>query len=70
MIPVSVSGIGPRDATFVLLLSTHLPIEEATLVGIGYTFFAYWLQSLVAFPVVLCDISTYFREKGSSFWTK
>ena len=63
LVPITVSGIGTRDSAFVILLSSHLPPEEATLVGIGYTVFVYWLLSLICFPVVAREISRYFRGR-------
>ena len=63
LIPITVSGIGTRDSAFVILLSSYLPSEEATLVGIGYTLFVYWLLSLISFPVVSRDIIKYLRKK-------
>ena len=63
LIPITVSGIGTRDSAFVILLSSYLPSEEATLVGIGYTIIAYWLLSLISFPVVSREITKYLRKK-------
>ena len=62
LIPVTISGIGPRDSAFVLLLSSQLPVEEATLIGIGYTLFAYWFLSLVSFPVVALELNRIYRS--------
>lgn len=63
LIPITVSGIGTRDSAFVILLSGHLPLEEATLIGIGYTVFVYWLLSLICFPVVSQEIFRYLKER-------
>jgi uncharacterized membrane protein YbhN (UPF0104 family) len=63
LIPITVSGIGTRDSAFVILLSSYLPSEEATLVGIGYTVIVYWLLSLISFPVVSREITKYLRKK-------
>ena len=60
-VPVTVSGIGTRDAAFVALLSSQMSPEQATLVGIGYTLFAYWFLSLVSFPVVAWQVLAFMR---------
>lgn len=65
LVPVTVSGVGTRDSAFVFLLSTQMPLEEATLVGIGYTLFAYWLLSLISLPIVFWEIISYFRTSPS-----
>ncbi|GLI33980.1 lysylphosphatidylglycerol synthase transmembrane domain-containing protein [Desulforhabdus amnigena] len=62
LVPVTLSGIGTRDSAFVLLLASKMPMEEATLVGLGYTLFAYWLLSLISLPVVLWEITAFFRN--------
>ena len=61
LVPVTVSGIGTRDAAFVALLSSQMSAEQATLVGIGYTLFAYWLLSLLSFPAVAWQVVAYLR---------
>ena len=61
LVPVTVSGIGTRDAAFVALLSTQMTSEQATLVGIGYTLFAYWFLSLISFPVVAWQVLAFLR---------
>jgi len=61
LVPITVSGIGTRDSAFVLLLSQHIPVEEATLIGIGYTLFAYWILSIISFPAVAWEIYRYNR---------
>jgi uncharacterized membrane protein YbhN (UPF0104 family) len=62
LIPVTISGIGTRDSAFVMLLSSQLPVEEATLIGIGYTLFAYWFLSLVSFPAVALELNRIYRS--------
>lgn len=61
----SISGIGPRDSAMAQLLAAHVSLEAATLVGLGYTFFAYWLLSLISFPFVAYEVLAFVRgEKG------
>ena len=62
LVPVTVSGIGTRDAAFVALLSSQMSQAQATLVGIGYTLFAYWLLSLLSFPAVAWQVMAYLRR--------
>ncbi len=64
LVPVTVSGIGTRDAAFVALLGSQMSPEQATLVGIGYTLFAYWLLSLLSFPAVAWQVMAYLRRGG------
>ena len=53
LFPLSVSGIGTRDAAFVhFFMLAGVSIEVATMIGIGYTILAYWLLSLISFPIV------------------
>ena len=61
LVPVTVSGIGTRDAAFVALLSSQMSAEQATLVGIGYTIFGYWLLSLLSFPAVAYQVVDFLR---------
>lgn len=56
LVPLTISGVGTRDAAFVALLGTHVSLEAATLVGLGYTLFAYWLLSLICLPAVYREI--------------
>jgi glycosyltransferase 2 family protein len=63
LVPVTLSGVGTRDTAFVLLLASQMPAEEATLVGLGYTIFAYWLLSLISLPVVFWEIADFFRSQ-------
>jgi uncharacterized membrane protein YbhN (UPF0104 family) len=62
LLPVTISGIGTRDSAFVALLVSQMPVEEATLVGIGYTLFAYWFLSLLSLPIVGWEIVRYNRS--------
>lgn len=62
LVPVTVSGIGTRDAAFVALLVTQMSAEQATLVGVGYTFTGYWLLSLLSFPAVAFQVAAFLRR--------
>jgi uncharacterized membrane protein YbhN (UPF0104 family) len=53
LLPVTLSGIGTRDVAFVkLLMAAGVTLEKATMVGFGYTVFAYWILSLISLPAV------------------
>ena len=54
--PLTMSGVGTRDAAFAALLGTQVSPEAATLIGLGYTIFAYWLLSLICLPAVYREI--------------
>jgi uncharacterized membrane protein YbhN (UPF0104 family) len=63
LVPVTVSGVGTRDAAFVeLMLLQGVGIEGATMVALGYTVFAYWLLSLLCLPAVGWQLVTWRRS--------
>lgn len=62
LVPITVSGVGTRDAAFVFLLAPHASLESVTLVGLGYTVFGYWLLSLISLPVVFYELRTYWSR--------
>jgi uncharacterized membrane protein YbhN (UPF0104 family) len=66
LVPLTISGVGTRDSVLVFLLGAHMPREAATLVGIGYTFYAYWLLSLISFPAVAVEVIGFLKGKESA----
>jgi len=66
LVPITISGMGTRDSAFVFLLSGHLSTEAATLVGLGYTVFAYWLVGLIGIPLVVREIIQYLKANRAS----
>jgi uncharacterized membrane protein YbhN (UPF0104 family) len=64
--PFTISGIGTRDSAFVALFSTKIPIEEATLIAIGYTFFSYWYLALIGYFFWMKKIWSTFKAKTSA----
>ena len=62
LLPVTISGIGVRDAVFVELLQPKLSFDEATFVALGYTSFVYWGLSLISLPIVGGQISLLIRH--------
>ena len=63
LLPLTVSGIGTRDAAFVALLSPYASTEQATLIGLGYTLYAYWLLSIISLPVVFWEVVAFWRGR-------
>ena len=51
LVSISISRIGPRDSAFILLLSNRMSVEEATLIGLGYTVSDYWFVTIFGFAV-------------------
>jgi len=67
LVPISISGIGPRDSAFVLLLSSRMSVEEATLIGLGYTVLGYWFVTIFGFAVCGWGIVRFaHRQRGLS----
>lgn len=65
LLPLTVSGIGTRDAAFVTLLASYTSTEQATLIGLSYTLFAYWLLSLLSLPVVFWELRAQWQTAAS-----
>ncbi len=65
LVPATMSGVGTRDVAFVQLLQSSLPLEQATLVGLGYTLFNYWLLSLLCLPAVGLEIVRMWKKMGN-----
>ena len=63
LVPVTIGGLGTRDAAFVALLGIGLPREEATLVALGYTLCSYWLLSLIGLPFAVLAVRSLRRER-------
>jgi uncharacterized protein (TIRG00374 family) len=66
LVPVTISGVGTRDSAFVILLSNSISTEAATLVGLGYTAFAYWLVGLIGVPLIAQEIVQYVKANKAS----
>lgn len=50
MIPVTLGGMGTRDAAIIILFSDYASSSELLAVGILFSAFRYWLLSLVGIP--------------------
>jgi glycosyltransferase 2 family protein len=55
LVPITIGGIGTRDATFAGLMAGYLSIEEAAIVSIGYTCFVYLFLPLICLPVAVWE---------------
>ena len=64
LVPVTVSGLGTRDATFAVLLSSRFGQEKAVLLALGYTLIAYWYLSILAGVLLLLVVC--FKKKYKS----
>ena len=50
LVPVTIGGMGTRDATLVALLAPTASASQALAVGLLYSFFGYWLLALLGLP--------------------
>jgi len=48
LVPLTMSGLGTRDAVFVLLLTNEFGYDKSVLLAFGYTVLAYWYLSVIA----------------------
>ena len=67
LVPLTMSGVGTRDQAFVaLLMAASVSREKATLIGIGYTVFSYWLLSLISLPVVFWEVREFLSRRNEN----
>jgi len=50
MLPVSIGGMGTRDAAIIFLFSDYGTVSELLAVGILFSLFRYWLLSIIGLP--------------------
>lgn len=50
MLPISIGGMGTRDAAIIVLFSEYGTVSELLAVGILFSFFRYWLLSIIGLP--------------------
>ena len=50
LVPVTIGGMGTRDAALVSLLASAATPAQALSVGLLYSFFGYWLPALLGLP--------------------
>ena len=50
LLPISISGMGTRDAAIIYLFSQYASPDICLSVGLLYSFFGYWLLSLIGLP--------------------
>jgi uncharacterized protein (TIRG00374 family) len=57
MLPLTVAGMGTRDAAFVFLFQSYGPPEALLAVGLLYSVIRYWIPSLVGTVFLLIETS-------------
>ena len=50
LIPITLSGMGTRDSAIVFFFSDYASSSQSLAVGILYSFFGYWLLSIIGLP--------------------
>lgn len=50
MLPVSIGGMGTRDAAIIFLFSGYGAVSELFAIGILFSLFRYWLLSIIGLP--------------------
>ena len=50
LIPITLSGMGTRDSAIVFFFSGYASSSQSLAVGILYSFFGYWLLSIIGLP--------------------
>ncbi len=66
MVPLTLGGLGPREAVMTALLTTALGQEGATALSLGYTIFTYWLLALFSLPFAWPWLSATARNPTST----
>jgi uncharacterized membrane protein YbhN (UPF0104 family) len=64
--PVTISGIGTRDAVMDALLGSRMEPSGATIAALGYTFFAYWVVAFISTPIVFSDLPRFLKNGGEA----
>ncbi len=52
LLPITIAGMGTRDAAIVSLFSGFASSHEALAVALLYSFFGYWLMSIIGLPFI------------------
>jgi uncharacterized protein (TIRG00374 family) len=53
LLPVTIGGMGTRDAAFVVLFASYADPASLVAIGLLYAIFRYWLLALVGIPFML-----------------
>ncbi|TSC72491.1 MAG: hypothetical protein G01um101438_575 [Parcubacteria group bacterium Gr01-1014_38] len=61
LIPITIGGMGTRDAALVTLLASAATAPQALSVGLLYSFFGYWLLAILGLPFMK---SALFRNRN------
>jgi len=62
LMPITVGGLGTREAVMTALLAPRLSREAATVLSLGYTAFTYWFLSAISLPAVGAEIWRWLRR--------
>ena len=57
LIPITIGGMGTRDAALVTLLASAATAPQALSVGLLYSFFGYWLLAIMGLPFMSSVLS-------------
>jgi uncharacterized membrane protein YbhN (UPF0104 family) len=52
LIPITLGGMGTRDSAIVFFFSSYASASQSLAVGILYSFFGYWLLSIIGLPLM------------------
>lgn len=64
LIPVTLGGMGTRDAALITLLTPAVSAPQALAVGLLYSFFGYWLLALLGLPFLKAALPRSFQNFG------
>ena len=57
LLPISIGGMGTRDAAMVVLFGTYASPSQGLAVGLLYSFFGYWLLAVIGLPFIRRGLS-------------
>ena len=57
LIPITIAGMGTRDSAIIYLFSSFAAGEKLLAVGLLFSFFRYWLLSIIGIPFLIYSIN-------------
>lgn len=57
LIPITIAGMGTRDSAIIYLFSSFAADEKLLAVGLLFSFFRYWLLSIIGIPFLIYSIN-------------
>ncbi len=63
LLPITIGGMGTRDAALVTLLAPAATSAHALSVGLLYSFFGYWLPALIGIPFLSAALPSFARAR-------